>query len=85
MPGLISLSFRGKDGESIMHRMDLKGIAISTGAACDSINTQVSHVIKAIHVPNEFALGTIRISFGNNTTHDEVEAIAYALSDIVSK
>lgn len=85
LPGLISLSFRGKDGESIMHRMDLKGIAISTGAACDSINTQVSHVIKAIHVPNEFALGTIRISFGNNTTHDEVEAIAYALSDIVSK
>lgn len=85
LPGLISLSFRGKDGESIMHRMDLKGISISTGAACDSVNTQVSHVIKAIQVPNEFALGTIRISFGNNTTHDEVATIANILCDILLK
>lgn len=85
LPGLISLSFRGKDGESIMHRMDLKGISISTGAACDSVNTQVSHVIKAIQVPNEFAQGTIRISLGNNTTHEEVMAIADTLCDILLK
>ena len=85
LPGLISLSFRGKDGESIMHRMDLKGISISTGAACDSVNTQVSHVIQAIQVPNEFALGTIRISFGNNTTHDEIKTTANALCDILLK
>lgn len=85
LPGLISLSFIGKDGESIMHRMDLKGITISTGAACDSVNTQVSHVIKAIQVPNEFAQGTIRISLGNNTTHEEVAAIADTLCDILLK
>lgn len=85
LPGLISLSFRGKDGESIMHRMDLKGISISTGAACDSVNTQVSHVIKAIQVPNEFAQGTIRISLENNTTHEEVAAIADTLCDILLK
>ena len=36
LPGIISLSFRGRDGEMILHRLDLKGIIISTGAACDS-------------------------------------------------
>lgn len=83
LPGLISLSFNGKDGEAIMHRMDLKCITISTGAACDSAHTQISHVIKAIQVPNEYANGTIRISFGNYMTHEELEAIAAALQDIV--
>lgn len=83
LPGLISLSFNGKDGEAIMHRMDLKCITIATGAACDSAHTQISHVIKAIQVPNEYAKGTIRISFGNYMTHEELEAIAAALQDIV--
>ena len=39
IPGNISLSFKGKEGEAILHRMDLKGICISTGSACDSVNT----------------------------------------------
>ncbi len=85
LPGLINLSFRGKDGESIMHRMDLKGITISTGAACDSVNTQVSHVIEAIHVPNEFAQGTIRVSLDKKSTNEDVEAIASALCDVLLK
>lgn len=85
LPGLISLSFNGKDGEAIMHRMDLKGITISTGAACDSVHTQISHVIKAIQVPNKYAKGTIRISFGNYMTYEELEAIVAALQDILQK
>ena len=47
LPGFISLSFAGKDAEAILHRMDLMGISISTGAACDSVNTQISHVLKS--------------------------------------
>lgn len=85
LPGLMSLSFNGKDGETIMHRMDLKGIMISTGAACDSVHTQISHVIKAIQVPNKYAKGTIRISFGNYIKHEELEAIAATLQDILQK
>lgn len=48
MPGIISLSFEGKDGEAILQRMDLMGICISTGSACDSNNTEISHVLQAI-------------------------------------
>ena len=83
LPGLISLSFNKTDGEVVMHRMDLKGIAISTGAACDSINTQISHVIKALKISKDFAPGTIRISFSLLTEHSDVVDIVDALCKIV--
>lgn len=83
IPGNISLSFKECEGEMILHRMDLKGIYISTGSACDSANTQVSHVIKAIKVPNEYAEGTVRISFGKNNTEEEAIALADALINII--
>ena len=85
VPGTISLSFRKVDGEALLHRLDLKGIMISTGAACDSIHTNLSHVIKAIHVPDDYAKGTIRISFGKNNTEDEVDKIIAALLEIVKQ
>ena len=84
LPGVINLSFKGASGEAILHRMDLKGICISTGSACDSVNTQVSHVIKAIGVPEEYAQGTIRISLGADNTEEDVTAIANALKQILS-
>ena len=83
IPGAISLSFRNADGEAILHRMDLKGIYISTGSACDSVNTQISHVINAIGVPEEYARGTIRISLGKNNTEEDAAAIASALTQIM--
>lgn len=83
LPGLISLSFPGKDGEAILHRMDLMGISISTGSACDSVNTEISHVLKAIHLDEKYAKGTIRISLGKNNTAEEVDKIVASLSKIL--
>lgn len=83
LPGLISLSFLGKDGEMLLHRLDLKGIIVATGAACDSRSTQVSHVISSIGVPSSFAVGTIRISLSQNSSIEDVDAIAKAIVDIM--
>lgn len=83
LPGLVSISFAGCDGESILHRMDLMKIAISTGAACDSERTEVSHVLKSIGLEKQIATGTIRISLGKNNTEVEVDKIADALVKIV--
>lgn len=83
IPGNINLSFAEADGEMILHRMDLKKICISTGSACDSVNTQISHVIKAIGVPDRYAEGTIRISFGKYNSESEAEEIADALIDVL--
>lgn len=85
LPGLISLSFPNADGEAIMHRMDLYGISVSTGSACDSKNTEISHVLQAIGLDEEYAKGTIRISLGKNNTQDDVVAICTALGKILSK
>ncbi len=83
LPGLLSLSFPGKDGEAILHRTDLVGISISTGSACDSVNTEISHVLQAIRLDEDYAKGTIRISLGKNNTEEEVEQIAAALAKIL--
>ncbi len=83
LPGLISLSFDGANGEAILHRMDLSGICISTGSACNSKITEESHVLKAINLNEAFAKGTIRISIGKNNTPADIDAIAAALIKIM--
>ena len=83
LPGLISLSFPGADGEAILHRMDLLGICISTGSACNSQDTEISHVLKAIDLDEEYAKGTIRVSLGKYNTADDVEKIVRGLEKIL--
>lgn len=79
LPGVLSVSFPGRDAEGIMHILDLHGIAVSTGAACDSKNTQISHVLKAIGLPDDVAKGTIRISLDKENTEEDVRLIVEAL------
>ncbi|MBU3877362.1 cysteine desulfurase [Faecalicatena sp. AGMB00832] len=83
VPGNINISIRNANGEMLLHRLDLMGISISTGSACDSVNTKISHVIKAIGVPPEYAEGTIRISFGKENTVEDSAAVAKALVKIL--
>ncbi len=83
VPGNVSISIKDTSGEMMLHRLDLKGICISTGSACDSVNTQVSHVIQAIAVPAEYAKGTIRISFGRNNRENDAQEIADAIVGII--
>ena len=85
IPGNLSLSFKGFEGEMLLHRLDLMGIMVSTGSACDSKNTQISHVLKAIEADEKYALGTIRISLGRDNTNDEAVKIAEALISILKK
>ena len=85
IPGNISLSFRNTEGEALLHRLDLMRICVSTGSACDSVNTQISHVLKAINLDESYARGTIRISLGKHNTVDEIDAIARALIKIIGK
>lgn len=82
IPGNISLSFRGLEGEMLLHRLDLMGICVSTGSACDSKMTQISHVLQAIKIPTEYAEGTIRISLGKENTYEDINRIGKAIIKI---
>ena len=83
VPGNINISIRGTSGELLLHRLDLMGICISTGSACDSVNTQVSHVIREIGAPQEYAEGTIRISFGRDNKPEDAAVVAAAIIRII--
>ena len=84
-PGIINISIKNTSGEMLLHRLDLMGICVSTGSACDSVNTQLSHVIKAIKVDENYAKGTIRISLGKNNTLEDAKDIALALVKIIKR
>ena len=77
------MSFQGVQGEILLHRLDLMGIAVATGSACNSRETVLSHVIQAIDVPEDYATGTIRITFGRESSQEHVTAIAKAISKIL--
>jgi len=80
LPGFVCASFPGRSAEGIVHILDLKGVAISAGAACDSENAQISHVLKALRLPKKHAEGTVRISLGVENTEEDMRAILSALN-----
>lgn len=82
LPGHVSVSFPGLDGEALLHLLDLKGICVSTGAACNSRTTEISHVLKAIGLDERKARGTLRISLGHENMEEDVRRIASALSGV---
>lgn len=84
IPGNVSLSFKNADGETLLHRLDLMGICVSTGAACDTVSTQISHVLKAIDLDQNYAKGTIRISIGRENALSDIEIIVNSISRILS-
>lgn len=84
LPGHLSLSFKKCDGEVLMNRLDLKNIFVSTGSACDSRQTKISHVLQALAVPEDYIGGTIRITFGKENSPGDAEIIAQQLQRIIS-
>lgn len=82
LPGVMSLSFKDADGEALLHRLDLMGICVSTGSACDGSNTEISHVLRAIALAPEYARGTIRVSLGRYNTEEDAAKIGAALVKI---
>ena len=72
LPNTASVSFKGRAADAIL--AGLKSVAASAGAACHSDRVEVSHVLAAMGVPQEYAMGTIRFSTGRYTTTEEIDA-----------
>lgn len=83
IPGNLSLSFPGYSGEALLHRLDLMGICVSTGSACNSKETQISHVLQAIGLEPDIAKGTIRFSLGKDNSENDVDIILKSLQRIL--
>ena len=83
LPGLISISFPGKNSNILMAKLDRADIAVSNGPACSSGNIKPSSVLKAIGLSDDVSLSTLRISFGKDNTIEEVDYLIKTLKEIV--
>jgi cysteine desulfurase len=77
LPGVVSASFVDVEGESLVTA--LEGLAVSSGAACDSASGEPSYVLRALGRPPELAQSTLRLSLGRFTTEADVDAAAEAI------
>jgi cysteine desulfurase len=74
-PYVLSVSFIGIRSEVLLHALEDKGIYVSTGSACHSKDTKDSHVLKAIGLRDEEIKGTIRFSFNEDNTTEEIDYV----------
>ncbi|MCI9576496.1 MAG: cysteine desulfurase NifS [Clostridiales bacterium] len=84
LPGNFNMCFEGIEGESLLLKLDFAGICASSGSACTSGSLDPSHVLLAIGLPHEIAHGSLRISFSDQNTEEDVDYILEVLPDIVS-
>ena len=73
LPHIISVTFVGVDGESLLTKLDINGIAVSSGSACSNDYLSVSHVMAAIGLNNDDARCTVRFSLGKNNSYEELD------------
>ncbi len=78
LPNTLSVGFGGIDAATLLEAVGDQ-VAASAGAACHAGDVEISPVLRAMHVPERYAKGTIRLSLGHGTTAEDVDAAAKAL------
>ena len=83
LPNNVNMCFEGIEGESLLLRLDMNGISASSGSACTSGSLDPSHVLLAIGLPHEIAHGSMRLSFSEETTDEDIDVIAAVVPEVV--
>ena len=85
LPGNLSVTFPGCDTDALLYLLDSRGVQCSAGSACQAGVARPSHVLLAMGLTEADARGTLRFSLGWSSTHDDVEAVAGVIGDIVAR
>lgn len=85
LPNNVNFCFRFIEGESMLIMLDMAGICGSSGSACTSGSLDPSHVLLAIGLPHEIAHGSLRLTFGDENTKEQVDYVVDHLKEIVAK
>lgn len=83
LPGNANFSFKDVEGEALLLKLDEKGICVSTGSACSSGSPDPSHVLVAIGLSKELAQGSLRTTFGEDNTIEDVDYLVENIEDAV--
>jgi len=84
-PYILSLSFRGVKAEVLLHALEAIGIYVSTGSACSSNKKKHQYVLEAIGLQESYREGTIRISFSEENTEEDVDKAIYKIEETVAQ
>ena len=84
LPNTLSISFHNFEANRILDKIGSEVVA-SAGAACHSDTIEVSHVLKAMNVPLDWAKGTLRLTTGRHTTADDIDRAVQVISESVKK
>lgn len=83
LPGNLNMCFEGIEGESLLLKLDLAGVSASSGSACTSGSLDPSHVLLSLGLPHEIAHGSLRLSFSNENTEEDIDYILEQVPQIV--
>jgi cysteine desulfurase len=85
VPHILTVCVPGVDSESLLMHLDLAGIAAGSGSACATGTVEPSHVLAAMGMPRELAIGAVRFSLGRETTDADVARAAVVFPEVVAK
>ena len=85
LPGNANFAFPSVDGEALLLNLDAKGICASAGSACTSGSSAPSHVLSSIGLSDELAHSSLRVTFGEDNTKEDVDYLVESLCEIVEK
>ena len=85
LPGNANFAFKEVEGENLLLKLDQRGICASAGSACTTGSAAPSHVLKAIGLSDELARGSLRITFGEDNTKEDVDYLLNSLEEILQK
>jgi cysteine desulfurase len=85
LPNHTSFVFEGVDGNALLMLLDVAGFACSSGSACKTGDPEPSGVLTAIGLNREWALGSLRVTLGIDTTPDDIDLFLRTLPDIVAR
>ena len=83
--GILNMSFEMVDNESLLMLLDMEGVAVSIGSACTSGSAEPSHVLKAMGLDDDIIKSSIRISFGKNTSRNDIDYAVEVLTKSVGQ
>ena len=85
LPGNANISFKGVNGSELLLKLDEKGICASAGSACSTGSSSPSHVLTSIGLDSKMAEGTLRVSFSEENSKEDVEYLVENLERIVTE
>lgn len=81
----LNVAFKGVESESLMLLLDMNGICVSAGSACNSGSLEPSHVLKAIDCPDEYIYNSIRLSWDDTLSDEDIEYVINSIKSNVKK